>query len=96
MAHEWNCGKRVRSHGAARDPAQQRMRDKLRSAVGQAIYAKRKQIVEPRFGNWKEQHGMRRFRLRGLAKTAVEFTLANAALNLLRLWRKVPALVGTP
>ena len=95
MAHELNCGRRVRSHGATRDPAQQRMRQKLRSAVGRAIYAKRKQIVEPRFGNLKEQHGMRRFRLRGLAKTAVEFTLANTALNLLRLWRKVPALVGT-
>jgi transposase len=95
MAHELNSGRRVRSHSATRDPAQRRMRQKLRSAVGRAIYAKRKQIVEPRFGNLKEQHGMRRFRLRGLAKTAVEFTLANTALNLLRIWRKVPALVGT-
>jgi IS5 family transposase len=95
MAHELNCGRRVRSHGATRDPAQQRMRQKLRSAVGRAIYAKCKQIVEPRFGNLKEQHGMRRFRLRGLAKTTVEFTLAHTALNLLRLGRKVPAPVGT-
>jgi hypothetical protein len=30
-----------------------------------------------------------------LAKTTVEFTLANTALNLPRLWRKVPALVDT-
>jgi len=32
--------------------------------------------------------------MRGLAKVAVEFTLANTAMNLIRLWRKVPALVG--
>jgi hypothetical protein len=33
--------------------------------------------------------------MRGLAKVTVEFTLANTALNLMRLWRKVPALVRT-
>lgn len=95
LAHELNWGRRVRSHGAARDPAQRRMRQKLRSAAGRAIYARRKQIVEPRIGILKEQHGMRRFRLRGVAKTAVEFTLANTAVNLMRIWRKAPALVCT-
>jgi IS5 family transposase len=95
QAHELNRGKRVRSHGAARDPAQQRMRRKLRSPAGRVTYGRRKQIVEPRIGTLKEQHGMRRFRMRGLAKVAVEFTLANTAMNLIRLWRKVPALVGT-
>jgi hypothetical protein len=93
VAHELNRGRRVRSHGAARDPAQRRMREKLRSAAGRASYARRKQIVEPRIGTLKEQHGMRRFRLRGLAKTAVEFTLGNTALNLIRIWHTVPALV---
>jgi transposase len=92
LAHELNWGKRVRGHGAARDPAQRQMRQKLRSPAGRATYARRKQIVEPRFGTLKEQHGMRRFRLRGLAKTAVEFTLANTAMNLLRIWRTVPML----
>jgi hypothetical protein len=77
-----------------RDPAQHRMRQNLRSAVERAIYAKRKQIVEPQFGNLKKQCGMRRLWLRGLAKTAVEFILADTVLNLLRIWRKVPALVG--
>jgi transposase len=95
LAHELNWGQRVRSHGAARDPAQRRMRQKLRSAAGRATYARRKQIVEPRIGILKEQHGMRRFRLRGVAKTAVEFTLANTAVNLIRIWRKAPALVCT-
>jgi IS5 family transposase len=93
LAHELNRGQRVRGHGAARHPAQQRMRRKLRSPAGRATYGRRKQIVEPRIGTLKEQHGMRRFRMRGLAKVAVEFTLANTALNLTRLWRKVPDLV---
>ena len=94
LAHELNRGKRVRARGAARDPAQQRMRRKLRSPAGRARYGRRKQIVEPRIGTLKEQHGMRRFRMRGLAKVAIEFTLASTAMNLIRLWRKVPALVG--
>jgi IS5 family transposase len=93
LAHELNRGQRVRGQGAARHPAQQRMRRKLRSPAGRATYRRRKQIVEPRIGTLKEQHGMRRFRMRGLAKVAVEFTLANTALNLTRLWRKVPDLV---
>jgi transposase len=96
LAHELNRGQRVRAHGAARDPAQGRMRQKLRSARGRASYAKRKELVEPRIGTLKEQHGMRRFRMRGLPKVAVEFTLANTALNLLRIWHMVPALVRTP
>jgi len=95
LAHELNRGQRVRSHGAARDPAQQRMRRKLRSPAGRATYARRKEIVEPMVGMLKEQHGMRRFRMRGLAKVAVEFTLANTALNLIRLWHTIPALVRT-
>jgi IS5 family transposase len=34
----------------------------------------------------KEQRGMRRFRLRGLAKVGVEMALAATAYNLTRLW----------
>ena len=40
LAHELNRGRRVRAHGAARDPAQQRMRRKLRSPAGRAIVPK--------------------------------------------------------
>jgi IS5 family transposase len=40
----------------------------------------------------KEQRGMRRFRMRGLAKVAIEFTLAATALNLTRIWRVNPQL----
>lgn len=92
LAHELNRGRRPQGHGAARDPAQRRMRRKLRSPAGRATYGRRKQIVEPRLGTLKEQHGMRRFRMRGLAKVRVEFALALTAMNLTRLWRKIPTL----
>src|SRR6202035_855086 len=92
LGRELNRGVRVRGHAAARDPAQQRMRRKLRSAAGRAVDQRRKEIVEPVLGVLKEQRGMRRFRLRGLAKVAVEFTLAATALNLTRIWRVRPQL----
>jgi transposase len=92
LGRELNRGVRVRGHAAARHPAQQRMRRKLRFPAGRAVYRRRKAIVEPVLGVLKEQRGMRRFRLRGLAKVAVEFTLAATALNLTRLWHLRPQL----
>ena len=68
------------------------MRRKRRSPAGRTIYQRRKEMVEPVLGVLKEQRGMRRFRLRGLAKVAVEFTLAATALNLTRIWRVRPQL----
>lgn len=43
----------------------------------------------------KEQHGMRRFRLRGLAQVGVEMTWAATAHNLTRLWSLVRCLGWT-
>jgi hypothetical protein len=71
----------------AKHPAHRRMRRKLRDPAGRAIYARRKAIVEAVNGVLKEQRGMRRFRMRGLARVAVEWTLATTAYNLTRLWR---------
>ena len=65
---------------------QRRMRQRLRSPAGRAVYARRKAIIEPVFGVLKEQRGMRRFRLRGLTKVGVELALASTAYNLTRLW----------
>jgi transposase len=70
-----------------RNPAHQRMVWKLRTPAGRAAYRRRKAIVESVFGVLKEQRGLRRFRLRGLAKVAVEVTLAATAFNLTRMWR---------
>lgn len=88
LARELNTGRRARRGAAApvRDPVHRRLRAKLRSPAGRVVYARRKAIVEPVFGVLKEQRGMRQFRRRGMAKVAVEFTLAAIAYNLTRLW----------
>ena len=44
----------------------ERMAHKLRTKEGRACYAKRKQIVEPVFGQIKQGRGFRQFLLRGL------------------------------
>jgi Transposase DDE domain len=59
----------------------------LRSEQGKAYSAKRKQTVEPVFGQLKEQQGARRFLRRGLAACDAEWKLLCGAHNLLKLWR---------
>jgi hypothetical protein len=46
-----------------------------------------KAIVEPVFGQIKEQRGFRRFSLRGLEKASAEWKLVCATANLLKLFR---------
>ncbi len=67
--------------------AKKRMRDKLQTDVGKEIYARRKAIVEPPFGQIKEARGFRRFSLRGLPKVRSEWTLVCLTHNLLKLFR---------
>jgi hypothetical protein len=50
--------------------------------------AKRKVWVEPLFGEAKDWHGLRRFRLRGLWQVNVEALLTATGQNLKRLLRK--------
>jgi transposase len=67
--------------------ARGRMDRKLRSKAGQAIYALRKTIVEPVFGQIKGARGLDRFRLRGLDKVNGEWALMATTHNLLKLFR---------
>ena len=67
--------------------AKGRMARKLRKKKGQKIYARRKTIVEPVFGQTKEGRGLRRFLLRGLEKVNGEWLLWGATHNLNKLWR---------
>ena len=60
---------------------------KLRSEPGKTRYAKRKQTVEPVFGQLKEQQGARRFSRRGLTACQAEWKLLCGTHNLLKLWR---------
>ncbi len=64
------------------------MRAKLRSAPGQALYAARKQIVEPVFGMIKSARGIRQLLLRGLEKVSAEWQLICLTHNLLKIWRR--------
>ena len=71
-----------------RDPEHRQMRRRLRSPAGQKIYRQRKAIVEPVFGVLKQQRGLRQFRLRGLDRVGIEFTLAAIGYNLSRLYHR--------
>src|SRR5579863_10530266 len=64
-----------------------RMKRKLQTRAGRAIYATRKTIVEPVFGQIKEARGFRRFLLRGLAKVRGEWALVCLTHNILKLHR---------
>jgi transposase/IS5 family transposase len=66
-----------------------RMRRKLQTQVGRAIYAARKAIVEPVFGQIKQARGFRQFLLRGLEKAQGEWALVCMAHNILKLHRLV-------
>lgn len=63
------------------------LRAKLATPEGQAVYAKRREIVEPVFGQIKQCRGLRQFLLRGLAKTRAEWRLICLTHNLLKLYR---------
>jgi transposase len=83
-------GKRPRpSRGPApRDlNARGRMDRKLRSKAGQAIYALRKIIAEPVFGQIKGARGLDRFLLRGLEKVDSEWALMAITHNIGKLHR---------
>lgn len=67
--------------------AKEAMRHKLRTETGRAVYKMRKAIVEPVFGQIKEQRGFRRFSLRGLNKIRCEWKLVCLASNLRKLYR---------
>ena len=66
--------------------AAERMRYKLRTAEGRAVYKLRKAIVEPVFGQIKEARGFRRFLLRGKTKVEAEWLFICATHNLLKLF----------
>ena len=83
-------GKRPRSSRgpAPRDHnARGRMDRKIGSKAGKAIYALRKIIAEPVFGQIKAARGLDRFLLRGTEKTFGELNLMAITHNLIKLHR---------
>ena len=67
--------------------AKEKMQAKLKTPAGRAVYARRKAIVEPVFGQIKEARGFRRFLLRGLDQIRGEWRLVCLTHNLLKIWR---------
>jgi transposase len=63
----------------------QSMAHRLKTKAGRALYALRKQTVEPVFGIIKSVMGFRQFSLRGLKKVNGEWTLVCLAWNLKRM-----------
>jgi len=69
----------------------ERMKRKLKTKAGRAIYARRKTIVEPVFGQIKQAQGFRQFLLRGVEKVRGEWALVCTTHNLLKLHRLITA-----
>ncbi len=64
-----------------------RMTRKLQTKAGASVYARRKAMVEPVFGQIKEARGFRRFLLRGYEKVQAEWALVCTTHNILKLYR---------
>lgn len=64
-----------------------RMRRKLKTKAGKAVYAARKGIVEPVFGQIKQARGFRQFLLRGIEKVRGEWSLVCLTHNILKCYR---------
>jgi len=73
------------AQAVAKATAQEKMRAKLQTGRGRAVYGLRKRVVEPVFGQIKEARGFRQFSLRGLEAAAGEWCLLCLARNLKRL-----------
>ena len=68
--------------------ATEKMRQKLQTATGKVLYAARKHIVEPVFGQIKSARGIRTFLMRGLEKVSAEWQLICLTHNILKIWRR--------
>lgn len=71
---------------SASAPAVDKMRARLNSKDGRALYAKRKCTVEPVFGILKAVMRFRQFLLRGLAQVNGEWNLVTMAWNIKRMF----------
>lgn len=75
------------SQAAVAESPKDAMSRKLRTGLGRKLYAARKHIVEPVFGQIKRVRGFRKFLLRGLEPVSTEWQLICLTHNLLKIWR---------
>ena len=62
------------------------MTRKLQTKAGAAVYAARKGIVEPVFGQIKQARGFRQFLLRGVKKVRGEWALVCMTHNIFKMY----------
>lgn len=74
-------------HGRVTETLTSRMRDKIDTPEGRAIYSRRLGIVEPVFGNIGAQKGMNRSTLRGSVKVNIQWRLYCLVHNLEKVCR---------
>ena len=67
------------------------MRTVLATELGQRLYRKRSQTVEPMFGHTKHNRAMSRFHRRGRSAVRTEWRLIAATHNLTKLHSHTPA-----
>ena len=77
-------------HGRVTETLTSRMKDKIDTPEGRALYSRRLGIVEPVFGNIGAQKGMSRSTLRGTAKVNIQWRLYCMVHNLEKLGRYAP------
>ena len=78
------------------EPQRERLRRRMDTQAGRAIYKRRKCTVEPCFGHIKHNMGVRRFMRRGIEKVKTEWSMVCTAVNLgilLRHWDEVAAVL---
>jgi transposase len=76
---------------ARRDGLYQRMRDRLATPDGSALYKRRMTMIEPIFGHTKANRRIERFHRRGLDAVRSEWRLIAATHNLIKLHTALPA-----
>ena len=89
--HHEGAAPRVAGEPTPAASAKEKMQHKLGTATGKLLYAARKHIVEPVFGQIKAARGIRKFLLRGLEKVSAEWQLICLTHNLLKIWRRASA-----
>jgi hypothetical protein len=91
---DWKQRKELSSSEVLSEPipeglnVKEQMEYKLRTKKGKKIYAKRKTIIEPIFGQIKDGRRIRTFFMRGIEAAKAEWNLICATHNLLKLFRK--------
>ena len=85
LKQECTKGSRRYIHRELREPLREKVRQRLLTREGQALYRKRMQTIEPIWGNLKENKKIRRFNLRGKEKVNGEFMLHCISHNISKI-----------